>query len=99
MSTSSKLAGLQSWMHAAGFVWSASTVTLCGGNEDDGAFAVTASCDIAEGATLCEVPKSAVLSIRNSAIADLIEEEQLGGGLGLILAIMHEVSIGQESKW
>ena len=86
-------------MHTAGFVWNASNIKLCGGRDGSGPFAVEACCDIAEGDTLCEVPKSAVLSMRNSAIADLIEQEQLGGGLGLILAVMYEASIGHKSKW
>ncbi|KAL0040401.1 hypothetical protein WJX77_006166 [Trebouxia sp. C0004] len=60
---------------------------------------VAAARDVPEYDTLCEIPKEAVLSVRNSAIANLIEEEQLGGGLGLILSIMYEVSIGARSKW
>lgn len=99
MSPKAKLTGLESWMHAAGFAWSASTVSLCGGTDSSDGFSVGALRDIREGETLCEIPKSAVLSIQNSAIADLIQKERLGGGLGLILAIMHEVSIGKESKW
>lgn len=99
MASKSKLDGLQKWMHAHNIAWSASTVTLTGGTNDTDDFAVNAARDIAEHDTLCEIPKDAVLSVRNSAIADLIEEEQLGGGLGLILAIMYEVSIGAQSKW
>jgi len=87
------------WMHDKGFVWNPSTVTLCGGTDGEVGFAVAAAREIAEHDTLCEIPKDAVLSVRNSAIANLIEQEQLGGGLGLILSIMYEVSIGVRSKW
>ncbi len=99
MSSNSKLAGLEAWMHNNGIVWNPSTVSLCGGTKGEVDFAVAAARDVAEHETLCEIPKEAVLSVRNSAIADLIEEEQLGGGLGLILSIMYEVSIGARSKW
>lgn len=99
MTNQSKLDGLKSWMHANDILWSTSTVTLCGGNSSEDSFAIEASRDISEHETLCEIPKDAVLSIRNSVLANLLEEEELGGGLGLILAIMYEVSLGKESKW
>jgi len=99
MSSDSKLHELENWMHNNGIVWNPSTVTLCGGTNGEVDFAVAAARDVAEHDTLCKIPKEAVLSVRNSAIADLIEEEQLGGGLGLILCIMYEVSIGARSKW
>lgn len=99
MSSNSKLDGLEAWLHDNGIVWNPSTVTLCGGTDGEVGFAVAAARDVPEHDTLCEIPKEAVLSVRNSAIANLIEEEQLGGGLGLILSIMYEVSIGARSKW
>ena len=99
MPSNSKLNGLEAWMHNNGIVWNPSTVTLCGGINGEVDFAVAAARAVAEHDTLCQIPKEAVLSVRNSAIADLIEEEQLGGGLGLILCIMYEVSIGARSKW
>ena len=97
--SSSKLEGLTAWMHVNGIVWSASTVTLCGGTDEDEGFAVHASREVFEREVLCEIPKDAVLSVRNSAVARVVEQEHLDGGLGLILAIMYEVSRGEQSKW
>ena len=37
--------------------------------------------------------------MRTSAAADLLQAEQLGGGLGLIFAVMFEWSLGKESQW
>lgn len=37
--------------------------------------------------------------MRTSAAADLLQAEQLGGGLGLIFAVMFEWSLGEESQW
>ena len=59
---------------------------------------------IEEGAVLCTIPKEkAVLSIRTSPIADLLEGGQeslrIGGGLALIAATLHEVSLGPTSQW
>jgi N-lysine methyltransferase SETD6 len=55
--------------------------------------------DITEGDTLCVIPNSAIISIHNSSIKDVIEKEMLGGGLGLTLAVMHERAIGEHSIW
>jgi hypothetical protein len=54
---------------------------------------------IIEGTTLCVIPKSAILSIENSSIKDVIQKELLGGGLGLTLAVMHEHALGEDSIW
>jgi SET domain-containing protein 6 len=55
--------------------------------------------DVAEGERLCTIPKAACISIRTTELADVIEAEELGGGLGLVLAVMHERSLGSQSKW
>ena len=90
---------LLAWMSDRGITWDAQKVDIRGGKDDSPPFAVFAHRDIEENETLCDIPKSAVLSVRNTGIADLIEHEQLGGGLGLILAIMFEFSIAKESAW
>ena len=54
---------------------------------------------IGAGEQLCTIPKAACLSIRTTELADVIEAEQLGGGLGLVLAVLHEMSLGETSKW
>ena len=61
--------------------------------------AVVARRGIKEGETLCRIPKSALLSIRNTGAADIIEEERLGGGLGLVFAVLYEMCRGEESRW
>lgn len=55
--------------------------------------------DIAEGERLCTIPKAACISVRTTELADVIEAAGLGGGLGLVLAVLHEMSLGQRSKW
>lgn len=99
MSHASQLDGLLSWLSDKGVTWDAQKVDIRGGKNGAAPFAVFAHRDIDDSEALCDIPKSTVLSVKNTAIADLIEHEQLGGGLGLILAIMFECSIAEESAW
>ena len=99
MSNASRLVKLQDWMLANGIAWDRAAVHITGGKHENKGFTVQAKQGIAEGHALCEIPKDAVLSVRNTSAAGIIETEQLGGGLGLILAIMHERSLGAASKW
>ena len=96
------LQGLLHWFRTAGIDLVASLIsfeamaplTAC-----SCACLVRAAQDIADGDLLGVIPKRAVLSVRTTCIADLIKRERLAGGLGLILAIMHETSLGKESFW
>lgn len=96
-----KLAALEAWMEGVGISWDRSLIQLvdrsagCSGL----ALGVVAAADVGEGATLCTLPKAACLSTRTSPIADILEREGLGGGLGLTLAVLHEMSLGPESEW
>ena len=42
-------------------------------------YSVVALADLKVGTTLCVIPKDSILSVKNTAIADLLEQEQLGG--------------------
>ncbi|KAG0284684.1 hypothetical protein BGZ97_008089 [Linnemannia gamsii] len=46
-----------------------------------------------------QVPKSIVLSVESTGIANLLEEEDIEGYAGLTLACMYEYSQGEESVW
>ncbi|KAF9096999.1 hypothetical protein BGX23_010042 [Mortierella sp. AD031] len=46
-----------------------------------------------------QVPKSIVLSVESTGIANLLEEEDIEGYVGLTLAVMYEYSKGAESVW
>lgn len=48
---------------------------------------------------LRSIPKSAILSSKTTACAEMLESERLGGGLGLTVAVMYERAIGKKSKW
>lgn len=46
-----------------------------------------------------QVPKSIVLSVASTGIANILEEEDIEGYVGLTLACMYELSRGSESLW
>ena len=65
----------------------------------NGSYHVLASENLRVGDVVAKIPKDAVLSVRTTAIADIIEEEELRGILGLGLAILYEKSLGDKSPW
>jgi hypothetical protein len=61
--------------------------------------AVLARRNIKRGDTLCVLPKAALLSVNNSELADVLSNEQIGGGLALTLAVLREMLLGSASQW
>ncbi|GAB4814451.1 hypothetical protein N2152v2_001497 [Parachlorella kessleri] len=96
-----RLAQLEAWLQGMGISWNVDLIQLVDNSRGCSGLAlgVQAVADVPEGAHLCTIPKAACISMRTSSIADILETESLGGGLGLILALLHEMSLGKESKW
>ncbi|KAI9339216.1 hypothetical protein DFJ73DRAFT_779389 [Zopfochytrium polystomum] len=63
------------------------------------AFSITAKDEVPVGRALVTIPKTAVLSIKTTCVADLIEAAELGGSLGLAVAVMCEIERGPSSPW
>jgi hypothetical protein len=93
---SAQLTRLAAWLKGAGITWDEALIQMQPAAGGLGVFAVA---DVPEGATLCEIPRAAVLSVRTCGIADLLEAAGIREGLGLNLAIMHELSLGAASPW
>jgi hypothetical protein len=96
------MAQFAKWMRkAAKIEWEDSVVRFGSGADacPGDAFGVWAAADIKSGDTLCTIPKTALLSIRNEGITDILETERFNGGLGLALAVMYEQGKGKSSKW
>ena len=71
--------------------------------DDAGFLKVVACTNIPEGAVLCVIPKAAILSKRTTGIADLFESGdealRIDGGLALLAAVLHELSLCDKSPW
>jgi len=65
----------------------------------DGGLGVFAAKNANKGDLLCVIPKAAVLSVKTSGIADMLEENKIRGGLGLIIAILYQMSLHSASPW
>lgn len=52
-----------------------------------------------QGEVIAKIPKDIVLSIRNTAIANVLQQYEVGGLLGLALALMFENAQGTASPW
>jgi hypothetical protein len=91
-----QLTRLIQWLKKAGISWNEDRVLLRPCRDGLGVVAVE---DIEEGKELCVIPKTAVLSVKNTGIADILEEHRIRGGLGLIIAIMYELGLGKASFW
>ena len=49
---------------------------------------------------VCRIPKSAILSpLVTSPLAPVLHHEKLGGSLALTLALLHELRLGERSRW
>ncbi|KAG4105494.1 RuBisCO-cytochrome methylase [Neocallimastix lanati (nom. inval.)] len=55
--------------------------------------------DIPKGIVVCKIPKSSILSVKTSSIANILDENCLYGGIGLAIALMYEIGIGKKSHW
>eukprot|EP00803_Ostreobium_quekettii_P011645 evm.model.scf_1036.4 EVM.evm.TU.scf_1036.4 scf_1036:33587-35801(+) len=95
------VARIEAWLRQAGVWWDEELMRICGSAEAPSGFAmgVVATTDIPEGTSLCTIPKRAVLSIKTTGIADLIEQSDIRGGLALTVAVMYEIALGRESPW
>ncbi|GMH42823.1 hypothetical protein BSKO_10742 [Bryopsis sp. KO-2023] len=89
------------WMRNADITWDAHLMEIRKGSAGwlDPGWGVFAKRDLKEGERLCVIPKRSVLSIKTTAIKDIIEVERLRGGLALVLAATYEKARGKESFW
>lgn len=93
---------MQDWLKCAGIWWDTELLRFREAkpsDTDSAGIGLWAAKAIKYDDHLCTIPKSALLSTRNTAIADLLEAEELGGGLGLVFACMFEHARTTSSPW
>ncbi|KAF8930020.1 hypothetical protein EDD21DRAFT_441850 [Dissophora ornata] len=95
MSSQDLIAFLE-WAEENNINWDKNAIEIREGKHGLGIYARK---DLEQGHEVIQVPKSIVLSIKNSGIANLLEEDEIEGDAGLALACMFELSKGSESVW
>lgn len=48
---------------------------------------------------VAKIPKSSVLSVHAATCANILDDENLGGGVALTIAVLHEKQLGEKSRW
>ncbi|KAL4183984.1 hypothetical protein AMTRI_Chr11g101080 [Amborella trichopoda] len=89
------LRAFKRWMKSHGVEYS-DALLFTDGVEGIG---VKTLCDLSVGDLIVTIPKSACLTIKTSMAQNFIEDAGIGDSLGLAVALMFELSIGQESNW
>lgn len=74
------------------------SVEICSHAPEPG-YGVFSSSVISEDAVLFHIPKTCILSIRTCAIANILENSDIDGMLGVCLAYMYERFLGHLSPW
>lgn len=87
---------LEQWLDSVGISIQTDRVRIRAADGGLGVFAVKT---VHEGDSLCSIPKAAVLSVKTSGVAGLLEENKIRGGLGLIIAVLYEMSLHAASPW
>ncbi|ORX72069.1 SET domain-containing protein [Linderina pennispora] len=75
------------------------TATKTHGNIVSDGFGVLARRDLVDEEPLVVNPKAAVISPATSPLANLFDDEQLGGSLALCISVIYEMSLGADSPW
>ncbi|KAL0476751.1 N-lysine methyltransferase [Acrasis kona] len=86
---------LNSWMEKKGITWKQSIIV----RKDASGHSVFATRDLKEDEIVCTVPKTAILSRKTSPLRDIIDEEELAGGMALTLCLMYEMTLKKKSEW
>ncbi len=92
-----KLNTLLQWFKHRGITWDDQAIEFT--HDLSNGFRVMAKRDLPVDQVICTIPKSSVLSIKNSCLSSLLDREGIGGGLGLTLCLMYEMARKQASPW
>lgn len=97
-----RLTRFTEWMRSkANIAWSDQVIRFDSGADacPGDAFGVWAAKDLQSSDTIATIPKSALISIRNEGITEILEAERFNGGLGLALAVLYQQGLGPSSMW
>ena len=86
-----------SWMESMHIVYNTQAIKVIG--SQPGAMMIEAVSDVDQGDTLATIPKEACITVYTTELTDILAEEELAGGLGLVIAVWYEKGLGKLSKW
>ncbi|KFM23719.1 Ribosomal N-lysine methyltransferase 3 [Auxenochlorella protothecoides] len=93
------LPGLTAWLDREGVWWDDEAMQIKESKSPNGSsLSIHSRRPLPAGHHLCTIPKDACLSVRNASCSDIIMEENMCSGLGLVMAVMHERLLGPKSR-
>ncbi|KAK9762634.1 hypothetical protein K7432_011450 [Basidiobolus ranarum] len=95
-SNSSKLETLKEWLSENEIWYDPEVLEI---REDGGQYSVWGKSGVPAGEKACIIPKPAVLSTQTTGIANILQDEEIGGGVALTLSLLFEYSQGEDSPW
>lgn len=84
-------------MSSHGIQWSTDGLEFIETPEEG--ISVKALRDLKEGEVVATIPKTACLTMKTTGACRIIQSAGLSGCLGLSVALMYEMSLGEESPW
>ncbi|KAF9336755.1 hypothetical protein BG006_007532 [Podila minutissima] len=84
------------WAEENEIVWDRDAIDIRDGKNGLGVFAKR---KLEAGYEVIKVPKHAILSVETTAIANILQDEEIEGYIGLTLGCMYEASRGAASPW
>ncbi|KAG6551635.1 hypothetical protein Mapa_006720 [Marchantia paleacea] len=87
------------WMRDNGIEYSDGLEFVLGGSGSVADIGVRALYDMEENDLIATIPKQACLTVQTTAASKILEQVEIGGGLGLAVALMYEMSLQERSKW
>lgn len=91
------VAAFRTWLQSVDIEYNEECIRIEG--DSPGTLSIVALQDIEEGATLAKIPKDACITIYTTALSDILADEGLAGGLGVVIAVWYEKGIGASSRW
>ena len=86
-----------SWMELAGIEYTHEAIDIVG--TSPGTLSIVAVDDIPEQYIIATIPKQSCITVLTTELSDILREEGLAGGLGLVIAVWFEKGIGKASIW
>eukprot|EP00242_Pyramimonas_sp_CCMP2087_P014574 CAMPEP_0198197664 /NCGR_PEP_ID=MMETSP1445-20131203/1227_1 /TAXON_ID=36898 /ORGANISM="Pyramimonas sp., Strain CCMP2087" /LENGTH=264 /DNA_ID=CAMNT_0043867001 /DNA_START=195 /DNA_END=986 /DNA_ORIENTATION=- len=101
--TTPELDAFEDWMRENGVCWDPTAIEMraCGGVENGSRphYAVFANRNVNIGEAVVDIPKRVCLNSVTTRISGLMDQAEISGGLALIIAVMFERALGEESYW